>query len=229
MPSSRFRLPLLAVAAGAALTLSGCIVLPPAVPTLAPPPAPTETRAAPEPVETEDVEPTPDADSGDLPEYVDFGTELEPGTLAGWETSIIADDAFAVQDDSDFPVGPTIHVVETATGCTIWAYQGAQDSADTDEYASSEATLAALSGTTTDDWDPDTLDLSPSTQGVTVAFLSIYTEDEATGDVEAYFARNFQSSQSTSSIRATCGGTAGGIDHIDDLIAEHFQINFLVP
>lgn len=229
MPSSRLRLTLLAVATGAALALSGCIVLPPAIPTTAPAPLPTETRAAPDPVETEDAEPSPDAGSGGLPEYVDFGTELAPGTLPGWETSIIVDDAFAVQADSDFPAGPTIHVIETATGCDIWAYQGAQDSADTDEYASSEATLAVLSGTTTDDWDADTLDLGPSSQGTSVAFLSILSEDDATGDAEAYFARNFQSSQSTSSIRATCAGAAGGIEHIDELIAEHFQINFLVP
>lgn len=230
------RLPMLALAAGAALALSGCIIMPPPTSTA----VPTQPTVEPQPsggVEpTEETspspssDPSPSADAGDLPEYVDFGTALEPRTLAGWETSILSDASFEVQPDSDFPAGPTISVVETATGCTFWAYQGAADSDSTDETASTEATLEALTGVSSDEWEADVVDLGPSaSQGVTVAFLSLYSEDDATGDVEALYARNFQSSGTTSAIRANCGADAGGIDHIDEVVFEQFQINFLAP
>ncbi|WP_072313685.1 hypothetical protein [Agrococcus sp. Marseille-P2731] len=237
MPNSPRRAlgaPLLLLTACASLALTGCIT-PPAVPTSAPSGAPTST-AAPSGAPTEtSAAPTPSASAapsaapGDIPELVAIGTELPPGTVGGWETSIITDDAFEVQPDSDFPAGPTISVVETATGCTFWAYQGAADSDSTDEAESSAATLALLSSSSPDDWDPDvfTLDRSAS-QGAAVEMLSIVQEVE--GDpAKAWYARNFQSGGTTSSIMAMCPAGTGGIDHIDEVIIEHLQINFLVP
>lgn len=222
---SSARLPLLVVASGAVLALAGCIPLPPS-PTIPPPALPTE--AAPEPAQTDVAEPSPSADAGELPEYVDFNTPLEPGTLAGWETSITTDAAFEVQPDSDFPAGPVISVVETATGCTFWAYQGLPDGDSTDEEASSEATLAALVGAQPEELD--IFELGPSaSQGVVVAFLSAVMVDESTGDTAAFYARNFQSSQSTSSIIAECSAAAGGLDHIDQVVGEQLQLNFLLP
>jgi len=223
-------LPLLALAAGAALTMSGCIIMPPPLTTAAPAPT-TAPSVAPQPSEspepTEGGEPSPSAGSGEVPEYVDFGTALEPGTLAGWETSILSDADFTVQPDSDFPVGPTISVVETATGCSFWAYQGAPDSASTDEEESSLATISAFLGGAPE--STDLVDLGPSaSQGATVVFLSTIRESDA-GDIEVLYARNFQSSQSTSAIRATCPAGAGDLDSIDEVVFEHFQINFLTP
>lgn len=221
-------LPLLALAAGAALAMTGCIVMPPPLPSAAPAQPTVEPQPTGGAESTEAPEPSPSAGGGDLPDHVDFGTALEPGTLAGWETSIISDAAFEVQPDSDFPTGPIISVVETETGCSFWAYQGVPDSDATDEEESSEATLSALVGGTPE--DIDLFEIGPSaSQGVTVSFLSTVVEDDATGETKAYFARNFQSSQSTSSIIATCGADAGGLDHIDEVVGEHFQINFLIP
>lgn len=223
-------LPMLVLAAGAALVMTGCVIMPPPLPTAGPAQPTTEPTTAPQP--TDDTDPTESADpppsaGGDLPDYVDFGTALEPGTLAGWETSILSDAAFEVQPDSDFPAGPTISVVETATGCSFWAYQGAPDGDSTDEEESSAATLAAILGSVPEELD--TFDIGPSSQGVMVAFLSAVVEDEATGETSAYFSRNFQSSESTSSIVATCSADAGGLEHIDEVVGEHFQVNFLVP
>lgn len=226
-------LPLLALAAGAALAMTGCVILPPAMPTAAPA-LPAETAS--EPIESEpsgseptESEPTdPGAGAGELPETLDFNVALEPGTLAGWETSIITDPAFEVQPDSDFPAGPVISVVETETGCAFWAYQGLPDGDDTDERASSEATLTTLVGETPEEMD--LFDIGPSaSQGVTVVFLSTVLEDTTTGEVQAFFARNFQSSGSTSSIIATCSAEAGGLEHIDEVVGEQFQVNFLTP
>ena len=61
-----------------------------------------------------------------------------------------------------------------------------------------------------------------------MAFLSTIRESDA-GDIEVLYARNFQSSQSTSAIRATCPAGAGDLDSIDGVVFEHFQINFLTP
>lgn len=228
------QLPLLALAAGAALAMTGCVILPPAMPTIPPPALPTETAA--EPIEPEPTDPAPTeseptdpgASAGELPEILDFNTPLEPGTLAGWETSIITDPAFTVQPDSDFPQGPVISVVETETGCTFWAYQGLPDGDDTDEEASSEATLTTLVGEVPEEMD--LFDIGPSaSQGVTVVFLSTVLEDTTTGEVQAFFVRNFQSSGSTSSIIATCSAEAGGLEHIDEVVGEQFQVNFLQP
>ncbi|MGM1029959.1 MAG: hypothetical protein ACQEWM_08825 [Actinomycetota bacterium] len=222
-------LPMLALAAGAALAMSGCLVMPPALPTAAP--AQPTVQPQPEPTEqiesTEPSEPSPSADGGDLPDYVDFGTALEPGTLAGWETSILTDADFTVQPESDFPVGPTISVVQSATGCSFWAYQGAPDSASSDEEESSLATLTAFLGGEPE--STDLVDLGPSaSQGTTVVFLSTVREDDA-GATEVLYARNFQSSQSTSAIRATCPAGAGDLESIDEVVFEHFQVNFLAP
>lgn len=226
------RLPLLALAAGAALAMTGCVILPPTLPTAAPAqptvePLPTEGLEPTEELEpTEGAEPSPDA--GELPGYLEFNTPLEPGTLAGWETAITTDPRFTVQPDSDFPAGPTISVIEDETGCTFWAYQGLPDGDAFDEEASSRATLTTLVGAEPE--EVDLFDIGPSaSQGVTVVFLSTVVEDAPTGEVQAFFARNFQSSGSTSSIVATCSAEAGGLDHIDEVVGEHFQINFLAP
>jgi hypothetical protein len=218
---------MLALAAGLALTMSGCVVMAPPPPTAAPAQPTVQPEPSDDPGATESAAPSPSAGSGEVPEYVDFGTALEPGTLAGWETSILTDAAFTVQPDSDFPAGPTISVVETATGCSFWAYQGAPDSASTDEEESSLATISAFLGGAPE--STDLVDLGPSaSQGATVVFLSTIRESDA-GDVEVLYARNFQSSQSTSAIRATCPAGAGDLESIDDVVFEHFQINFLTP
>ncbi len=229
----RPRLAPLVLTAAAALALAGCVPLPPDVPPVITDPSPSvpqPSEPAPAPTEpTESTEPGTDPDAGALPELLEVGDVLEPGTLPGWETSITTDSAFAPQPDSDFPLGPTIHVVESATDCTFWAYQGQQDIDSTDEVESSEATLAALTDSSPDDWDADTFQLAPSaSQGVAVVLLSLFEELED-GSTEAWFARNFQSSQTTSAIRAACGPDTGGIEHIDEVVLEHFQINFLVP
>lgn len=219
-------LPLAILAAGVALALSGCIT-PPPLPTTAPTtPAPT---TSPDPVETSTAPtPQPSAEGG-LPELVAIGTPLPEGTLGGWETSIITDEAFVLQDDSDFPAGPTISVVEAATDCSFWAYQGTQDGDSTDEAENSAVTLGILSDTDPGDWDADRVTLEPSaSQGVSVEMLSIVHESED-GAAEAWFARNFQSGGMTSSIVAKCPAGAGGVDHIDEVVLEHFQISFLVP
>lgn len=226
-PRRRLAPPLVLLAAGAALCLSGCLT-PPPLPTAQAQPTPqapsTASSAAPTPAATS----TPVAD-GDLPELVAINTPLAPGTLAGWETSILTDEAFEPQADSDFPAGPTISVVETATGCTFWAYQGTQDSESTDEAVSSAATLAIVSSSSPDDWEPDVVELEPSaSQGIAVEFLSIVQEHDD-GGAEAWFARNFQSSGSTSSIVASCPAGAGGVEHIDEVVLEHFHVNFLQP
>lgn len=224
------------VSAVAAFGLTGCI-MPPSGDPGTPPPTPTAdpgetgTASTPTPAATPSATPSEPSAGGSLPELVAINTPLPEGTLAGWETSIITDSAFAVQSDSDFPVGPTISVVETATGCTFWAYQGAQDSESSDEGESSEATLSLLSSSSPADWSPgaDVFELAPSaSQGTAVEFLSIVQEPES-GSARAWFARNFQSSGSTSSIAAECPEGAGGIDHIDEVVLEYFQINFLQP
>ncbi|GEK78651.1 hypothetical protein ABA31_00020 [Agrococcus baldri] len=149
--------------------------------------------------------------------------------LAGWETSILTDpEAFAVEPDSTFPVGPTISVTEIATDCTFWAYQGVEEHDSGDEAENSEYVLGFLSQSSTDEWEPDVFELAPSSQGVAVEMLSILSEGDD-GSTRAWFARNFQSSGSTSSIVAACPAGAGGIDHIDEVIDEHFQINFRQP
>lgn len=216
----------LAVAAATMLSLAGCAVGPPPPVELAEPeqtlqPAPDAT---PNPTASAD-----EPDPGALPDVLELGMIAAEGALPGWETSIITDGGFEVQPDSDFPIGPTISVVETATGCTFWAYQGQQDSADPDEVANTQATLAAITGTAPGDWEADEFVLEPSaSQGVSVVLLSIFSEADD-GAVQAIYARNFQSSQTTSAIRAECGPDAGGIDHIDDVISQHLQINFLLP
>ncbi|QUW19090.1 hypothetical protein [Agrococcus sp. Marseille-Q4369] len=217
----------LLVVAAALVSLTGCVIAEPPVELQpdgpAPAPAPT-VDATPAPSASAD-----DPDPGALPEVLELGMIAAEGALPGWETSIITDSDFEVQPDSDFPIGPTISVVETATGCTFWAYQGQQDSADPDEVANTQATLAAITGTAPGDWEADEFALEPSaSQGVSVVLLSIFSEADD-GSVQAIYARNFQSSQTTSAIRAECGPDAGGIEHIDDVISEHFQINFLLP
>jgi hypothetical protein len=211
-----------------AAVATGCILMPPPLPSAQPLPLPTAAEPAPS---AADPAPSPAVSaSGELPELLELNTPLEPGTLPGWETSILTDSAFTVEADNDFPIGPTISVREVATQCTFWAYQGAQDGASTDERANTELTLAGVTGTEPGEWEAAELPLEPSaSQGVSVVFLSIYDEDPATGDVEAWFARNFLSSETTSTIRGTCPASAGGIDHIDEVVAEHFQVNFLLP
>jgi hypothetical protein len=229
MPSSVVRrspIAPLAVAVAATLALAGCVVGPP----------PSVALSEPEPTlePSLDASPSPTAaadepDPGALPEVLELGMIAAEGALPGWETSIITDGDFAVQPDSDFPIGPTISVVETATGCTFWAYQGQQDGTGTDEIANTQATLAAITDTTPADWEADEFVLEPSaSQGVSVVLLSIFSEADD-GAVQAVYARNFQSSQTTSAIRAECGPDAGGIEHIDAAISEHFQISFLLP
>lgn len=222
----------LVLTTAAALSLSACI-MPPALPS-APTSAPTsQPTAAADPVASSPApvpSPQPTA-AGELPDLLAMGDPLAPGTLAGWETSILTDAAFEVQPDSDFPAGPTISVAEPATDCTFWAYQGAQDSDVTDEAESSAVTLGILSSSSPSDWDPeaDVFELAPSaSQGVAVEFLSI-VEERPDGGVRAWFARNFQASGSTSSIVAACPADAGGVDHIDEVVREHFHINFLQP
>lgn len=226
-------LPLAILATGAALTLSGCI-MPPPLPTAAPtpssqpttPPQPTTSAA---PVETPSA-PTPQPSSGgELPELVAINTPLPAGTLPGWETSILTDgDTFTIEADNTFPAGPTISVTEVATGCTIWAYQGVEEHDSGDEAENSEFVLGLLSESSPDDWEPDVFTLAPSSQGVAVEMLSII-RDADDGGIGAWYARNFQSSGSTSSIAAVCPAGAGDIEHIDAIIGEHFQINFLQP
>lgn len=222
-------LPLIVLSTGIAVSLSGCI-MPPALPT-APPQAPSaspQPTATTDPVETTSAPTPPPSADGALPELVAIGTELPPGTVGGWETSIITNDAFELQPDSDFPVGPTISVVETATGCSFWAYQGAQDSDSTDEGENSEVTLGILSNSSPDEWEADIFTLDASSQGSSVEMLSIFDEPED-GSVQAWYARNFQSGSMTSSIRAECPAGAGDIEYVDAVVGEHFQINFLVP
>ncbi|ERG63336.1 hypothetical protein L332_02570 [Agrococcus pavilionensis RW1] len=216
----------LALAAAALLSVTGCVVGPP------PPVEHGEPEPSLEPSPDASPDPSPSADEpqpGALPDVLELGMIAAEGALPGWETSIITDGDFEPQPDSDFPIGPTISVVETATGCTFWAYQGQQDSADPDEVANTQATLAAITGTAPGDWEADEFVLEPSaSQGVSVVLLSIFSEADD-GAVQAVYARNFQSSQTTSAIRAECGPDAGGIDQIDDVVSEHFQINFLLP
>lgn len=226
-------LPLVVLATGLAFTLSGCITPPPvptsppeAPPTSSQPTTPTEPAQTTEPVETS-AAPQPSAD-GDLPELVALNTPLPAGTLGGWETSILTDDEFEPQSDSDFPVGPTISVIESATGCSFWAYQGTQDTDATDEVESSEFTLGLLSNSSPSDWEADVFTLDASSQGAAVEMLSIFQEPDD-GSAQAWYARNFQSGGMTSSIRAQCPADAGGIDHVDAVVGEHFQINFLAP
>lgn len=225
---------MLLLATGAALSLTACLT-PPPIP-IDVPPQPTQVvdpgASTPAPTPDPSTEPTPDttaAPAGDIPELVAIGAELPAGALPGWETSIITADGFTTQPDSDFPLGPTISVVEDATGCTVWAYQGTQDSESPDEEESSAATLALISNSEPTDWEADifTLDASAS-QGAAVEMLSIIQEPED-GSAQAWFARNFQSSGTTSSIIAECPAGAGGIDHIDSVVGEHLQINFLLP
>jgi hypothetical protein len=221
-------LPLVVLATGIAVSLSGCI-MPPSLPT-APPQAPTaspQPTAIADPIETTTA-PTPPSADGELPELVAIGTELPPGMVGGWETSILTDDAFTIEADSTFPEGPMISVVETATGCSFWAYQGDQDSDSTDEGESSEVTLGILSGSSPDDWEADIFTLDASSQGSSVEMLSIFEEPED-GSVQAWYARNFQSGEMTSSIRAECPAGTGDLEHVDAVVGEHFQINFLVP
>lgn len=222
--------PLMLLAAVAALTLTGCFA-PPPLPTSAPADPtpiedPAETSEAPSPQPTTSA-PTA-APAGDIPELVAIGTELPPGTLGGWETSLLSTDGFEPQDDSTFPIGPTISVIETATGCSFWAYQGTQDSESTDEAENSAVSLGILSSSSPDDWEPDVFTLDPSSQGAAVEMLSIIQERED-GSAEAWFARNFQSGGMTSSIMAACPAGGGGVDHIDEVVREHLQINFLLP
>ncbi|WP_347757173.1 hypothetical protein [Agrococcus sp. ProA11] len=222
--------PLLLLAAGAALSLSACIT-PPPLPSGAPA-DPSSPSVSEEPVETAAPSPTTDpsgAPAEGIPDLVAINTELPPGTLAGWETSLLTADGFEVQPDSTFPAGPTISVVETATGCTFWAFQGRQDSDVSDEAENSAVTLGILSDSSPEEWDPDVFTLEASaSQGAEVEMLSII-QDADDGSAEAWFARNFQSGGTTSSIVAECPADAGGVDHIDDVILEHLQINFLVP
>lgn len=223
--------PFVLLVAGAALTLTGCIT-PPQLPTSAPadptPSAgPAETSEAPSP-QPSTAAPTA-APAGDIPELVAIGTQLPPGTLGGWETSLLSTDGFEPQDDSTFPIGPTISVIETATGCSFWAYQGTQDSESTDEAENSAVSLGILSSSSPDDWEPDVFTLDPSaSQGAAVEMLSIIQERED-GSAEAWFARNFQSGGMTSSIMAECPAGGGGVDHIDEVVREHLQINFMLP
>ena len=224
--------PLVLLAAGASLSLTGCL-MPPPLPTAAPAPQPTAVADAATPTTPATAAPAdPGASAEDLPELLTLNTPLAPGTLPGWETSVVADGAaFAVQPDSDFPVGPTISVVEIATGCAFWAHQGEADSDSTDEVESTHATLYNVTQTTPEDWEwePDVVPVGPSaSQGVTVEFLSL-AFDLDDGGVEAWFARNFQSSGTTSTIRATCPADAGGLEHIDAVVAEQFRINFQLP
>lgn len=222
-------LPLIVLATGIVVSLSGCI-MPPALPTAPPqvPSASPQPTATADPVETTTAPTPPPSADGALPELVAIGTELPPGTVGGWETSIITDDAFELQPETDFPIGPTISVVETATGCSVWAYQGAQDSESTDEGENSEVTLGILSDSSPDEWEADIFTLDASSQGSSVEMLSIFEEAED-GSVQAWYARNFQSGSMTSSIRAECPAGAGGLEHVDAVVGEHFQINFLVP
>lgn len=218
------------LAGGAALSLSACIT-PPPLPTSAPV-EPSSPPVSEGPVETAEAPPTTDpssAPTGDIPALVALGTELPQGTLAGWETSITTAEGFEVQPDSTFPAGPTISVVETETGCTFWAFQGTQDVNVTDETESSAATLGILSNSSPDDWEADVFTLEASaSQGAEVEMLSII-QDSDDGSGEAWFARNFQAGGTTSSIMAECPAGAGGVDHIDEVVLEHLQINFLVP
>lgn len=227
---------LLLLPALAALTLSGCFT-PPPIPSSAPNPPATSAPTDPTPVPSSPASspaPTPSATavpgaSGDLPELVSLNAPLPDGAQAGWETGIITDSAFTARDDQTFPAGPTISVQETATGCTFWAYQGQQDHDSTDEVENSAVTLGILSDSSPDDWEPDVVETAPSpSQGSAVEFLSIIQEHDD-GTAEAWFARNFQSSRTTSSIVAQCPAGAGGIDHIDEVVYEHFMINFLLP
>ncbi|MCH1882966.1 hypothetical protein [Agrococcus sp. ARC_14] len=222
--------PLILLAAATALSLSACIS-PPPLPSA--PPQPTATgvtdpiETSPAPVPTPSTEPT--AGGADLPDLVAIGTELAPGTQAGWETSILSTDGFEPQADSTFPAGPTISVLETATGCTFWAYQGQQDGESTDETENSNVTLGIISESSPDDWEADVFPLEESaSQGVAVEFLSIISERDD-GTAHAWYARNFQSSGTTSSIMAHCPADVGGVDHIDEVVLEHLQINFLQP
>lgn len=228
------------LATGVALVATGCVLMPPPLPSDDPIPQPTAVGVEPteqpsdpstDPSTQPSTEPGTDPGvSSGLPEVLELNTVLEPGTIPGWETSILTDSDFSVEADNDFPMGPTLSVREPATGCSFWAYQGAQDGASADERENTELTLASTTGTDPADWEAAELPLEPSaSQGVSVVFLSIYEEDETTGDIEAWFARNFQSSQTTSAIRAACGPDTGGIEHIDEVVLEHFQINFLVP
>lgn len=220
-------MPLAMLAAGAALTLSGCIT-PPSLPTAAPAPSPQPTTTA-APAQTSSASTPQPSAGGELPELVAINTPLPQGTLAGWETSILTDgDAFTVEAESTFPEGPTISVTEVATDCTFWAYQGVEEHDSGDEAENSEFVLAFLSDSSPEDWEPDVFTLAPSSQGVSVEMLSIIREEDD-GGVKAWFARNFQSSGSTSSIAASCPTGAGDIEHIDEVVDEHFQINFLQP
>lgn len=227
--------PLLLLAAGASLALTACITPPPSTTAAATPSATSAPSTAPAdpsstPTAPGSPTPTPTATaSSQIPELVALGTPLPPGTLAGWETSIITADGFEAQADSTFPIGPTINVTETATGCTFWAYQGTADSDSTDETESSIASLAALSSSSPDDWEADTFTLAPSaSQGASVEMLSIIQEVEGE-PAKAWYARNFQAGGTTSSIMAQCPADAGGVEHIDEVILEHLQINFLLP
>ena len=213
------------ILATSALAVSACVPPPPSgsaqpIPTpLSPAPAPTTT-------------PTPAGTTGaaeELPSSLPIGTTLAPGTLAGWETDLVAATGFETQSDSTFPAGPLLHVVETSTGCDIWAYQGTQDGSGTDERAQTEATLATLTGTQPGDWVADVVTVGPSaSQGVTVEFLSIVAADEG-APLDAVYARNYQSSGTTTSLRIQCPAGSGDLDHADALVEEHFSINFLKP
>ncbi|WP_405218412.1 hypothetical protein [Agrococcus sp. Ld7] len=223
-------LPLVLLTVGAALSLSACFV-PPPLPSSAPA-EPTQPPVSEAPAETPEAQPSSEpssAPTSDLPALVEIGTELPRGTLAGWETSFLTADGFQAQPDSTFPAGPTISVIETATGCSFWAFQGEQDTDVADEEESSAFTLGVLSNSSPDDWDADDFNLAASaSQGSAVEMLSISQENDD-GSGKAWFARNFQSGGTTSSIIAECPAGAGGVDHIDEVILEHLQINFLLP
>lgn len=230
-PSRRIaHAPLLLLAVGAALSLTACLT-PPPLPSSGPV-EPTSPPISEGPAETAEAPPTSESSSaptGDLPALVEIGAELPPGALAGWETSLLTAEGFEVQPDSTFPAGPTISVIETETGCSFWAFQGEQDTDVPDEQSSSEFTLGVLSDSSPDAWDADTFNLDASaSQGTAVTMLSI-SQDNDDGSGQAWFARNFQSGGTTSSIIAQCPAAAGGVDHIDDVILEHLQINFLLP
>lgn len=213
------------------VALAACIAPPPATPgTPEPAPLPTSEpttapTSAPSPAPPTDP---PSSAPADLPTSLPVGEVLAEGTLPGWETSILTADGFEPQADTTFPAGPLIHVIETASACDVWAYQGQQDGTGTDEREQTEATLAAITDTTPDQWTSESYDIGPSaSQGVTVEFLSIAADDEQ--GVEAIYARNFQSSRTTSTIRISCPTGVGGLDHADGIVDEHFSINFLQP
>ncbi|WAC65728.1 hypothetical protein OVA14_10380 [Agrococcus sp. SL85] len=226
--AARRALPALGVAA-AALALAGCIPLPPPIApeaTVDPSPQPERTTAAPTPAGT--ASPGDTAAPGALPALLAIGDAAPEGLLAGWQSSLTTDAAFEVQPESDFPVGPTISVLETATGCTFWAYQGYAEQPTGDEQADSEAVLAALTSTSPDDWEADVVTVEAPLQGSAVEFLSIVA-DLDDGGVRAVFARAYAATGTEQAIDARCPAGQGDVDHIDAVVAEHVQVSFDGP